>query len=319
MTSAESPSRRPRPIKPVPTIDTSGVPVRQAETAADFGKCLEQVRILAGPLSNREIETRSGHTLRRTKISQVLRGDLPRRDFLTIYLQVCGVPEAQQPIWFEIWAQLAHVEQPPTVSTRRNARESATAIIEKAKEQAGEIAAQARADVEALMAYARAEAERARQADDGRVSAAQEERDSALARTRTLTLELETMHETSLERIRAADIERDAALTRAHDLSMTLNEMHESSLNRIRTAEDARDTALAKATNLTLKLQAAQEKIDELREKINQLEEAKAAPRDLPPTDRAQDRRYAPAYLVDDSDAFADSRPTTPPTIGDQR
>jgi hypothetical protein len=305
-----------RPTRSVAPIDTSGVPVQEATTAVEFTRCLEQVRVLAGPLSNREIETRSGHVLRRTKIGQVLRGDLPRRDFLVTYLRVCGVAEGELPTWLDVWARLAHVELPTTVATRRNARERASAVIANAEARAREITAQAQTEVEGLMAFARVEADRVRQVEESRIAAAEEERDSAMARARVLTSELDAMHETSLERIRAADIERDAALTRAHDLAVRLNEMHESSQNRIRDAEDARDMALARARDLAEKLDSAQARIDELREQIGRMADRKTRAAEKAEARTETDVHYSPAYLVDDSDAFRDPRKVTPPVIG---
>jgi hypothetical protein len=307
-----------RPVRSVAPINTSGVPVQEATTAAEFARCLEQVRVLAGPLSNREIETKSGHTLRRTKIGQVLRGDLPRRDFLVTYLRVCGVAEREVPTWIEVWSRLAHVELPTTVATRRNARERASAVIATAEARAREITAQAQAEVDRLMAFARVEADRVRQVEESRIAAAEEERDSAMARARVLTSELDGMHETSLERIRTADFERDAALTRAHDLAVRLNEMHENSENRVRDAEDARDMALARAKDLAEKLDSAQARIDELREQIGRMADRKVRAAKTAEPNPDTGLRYSPAYLVDDSGVFNDSRKTTRPVIGDQ-
>jgi hypothetical protein len=83
------------------------IPLSTVRTAADFAECLDQLRVLAGPLSHREIEGRSGGRLRRTKIGQVLAGELPRRDFLAAYLEVCGVPEDATAAWHQVWTTLA--------------------------------------------------------------------------------------------------------------------------------------------------------------------------------------------------------------------
>jgi hypothetical protein len=307
-----------RRVRPVSAIDVSPVPVDQAETLVDFARCLDQVRILAGPLSHREIESRSGGILTRTKIGQVLNGDLPRREFLVAYLEVCGVPASDRPLWLEMWGRLAQTAKPRGVPTRREAQERATTIIEKAETEAREIIARAQAEVDALRAHARMEAQRARQADDVRIAGAEEERDAALARARSLTLELDAMHETSLQRIRAADEERDTALARAHDLAVELSALHESSLQRIRIAEDQRDTALARANAVDLQLEAAQRKIDELREQLGHLQEAQ---KDRAWTGQQQDDaadRYAPPYLVDaNPEVFRTDQLTTPPVIGE--
>jgi hypothetical protein len=307
-----------RPIRPVPPIDASQIPVRQAETLADFIQCLDQLRTLAGPLSHREIQSRSGNVLTRTKIGQVLNGELPRRDFLLVYLEVCGVPECDRPQWLQAWARLAQARQSHGVLTRREAQDRATKIVENAEAQAQEIVAHARAQVDSILAHARLEAERVREADDRRVAGAEEERDAALARSRSMIFELEAVHETSQQRIRAADEERDAAYTRAHDLAVELHTLHETSLQRIRITEDQRDAALARVDALMLRLEEAQLKIDELREQVTQLREPRREPVSARPQQDDVRHRYAPAYLVNDkSDVFGTDELTAPPVIGE--
>jgi hypothetical protein len=88
------------------TDDMLSIPVAQVRSREDFIACLDRARVLAGPLSHREIESRSGRRLRRTKIGQVLAGEFPRRDFLLTYLEVCGVPEADRTEWLRAWAWL---------------------------------------------------------------------------------------------------------------------------------------------------------------------------------------------------------------------
>lgn len=88
------------------TDDMLSIPVAQVRSREDFIICLDRARVLAGPLSHREIESRSERRLRRTKIGQVLAGEFPRRDFLLTYLEVCGVPEAERTEWLRAWAWL---------------------------------------------------------------------------------------------------------------------------------------------------------------------------------------------------------------------
>lgn len=88
------------------TDDVLSIPVAEVRSREDFTVCLDRARVLAGPLSHREIENRSGRRLRRTKIGQVLAGEFPHRDFLLVYLDVCGVPETDRAEWLRIWAWL---------------------------------------------------------------------------------------------------------------------------------------------------------------------------------------------------------------------
>jgi hypothetical protein len=83
-------------------------------TIADFAECLDQLRVLAGPLSHREIASRSGGLLRRTKIGQVLSGELPRREFLTAYLEVCGASREAGDSWLRVLARLAAATRSPS-------------------------------------------------------------------------------------------------------------------------------------------------------------------------------------------------------------
>jgi hypothetical protein len=95
------------------TDDMLSIPVGQVRSREDFIACLDRARVLAGPLSHREIETRSGRRLRRTKIGQVLAGEFPHRDFLLAYLEVCGVPETDRTEWLRAWARL--MARPSTI------------------------------------------------------------------------------------------------------------------------------------------------------------------------------------------------------------
>ncbi|OLR90708.1 hypothetical protein [Actinokineospora bangkokensis] len=98
------------PLTPGPAIDTSTVPLDRVRTAADLARCLDQVRRLAGAPSNRAIAAASGGRFGRTKVGQVLAGELPQRGFLVAYLAVCGVPEDELGEWLDAWARLIAVD-----------------------------------------------------------------------------------------------------------------------------------------------------------------------------------------------------------------
>ena len=258
-------------IRPVPPIDASSIPLDAARTNADFARCLNQLRILAGPLSHRQIEARSGGRLGRTKIGQVLNGELPRREFLHVYLRVCGVQERADAAWYEAWARLvpsARID-PAGDASEQEAGAGERAAVDRAVEQADDIVRQAREHAAAITAQALAEAERDKTQELERIHRAEEERDIAFNRARHLVNELDALHESSVERIRAADNERDAALARAQSLSRELHELHESTLERVRQTEDERDTALARARHLHAELTTVYEQITDLRDQLH--------------------------------------------------
>jgi hypothetical protein len=89
-----SPARRARGVLPHIDLDAVG------DDAAEFTRCLRQVRHSAGQLSNREIAARSGRRLSRWMVGEVLgKGALPKRDFLEAFLAVCGVPASERAWW----------------------------------------------------------------------------------------------------------------------------------------------------------------------------------------------------------------------------
>lgn len=326
MTPADNANNNmPQQMKPTSVIDASAVRVCEAATPDEFAQCLEQVRNLAGPLSHREIAAKSEHRLARTKIGQVLNGTLPKREFLGVFLDVCGVPEADQEPWFETWSRLTAVGQPVTAPARHNVRVAAETIIKHAEAKAHDITAKARAEADAIMNRAMAEVEEARAADNVRVEGAELERDAALARARSLTVELDVMHNTSRRRLRDADEERDTAFSRAHDLAIELGQMHESNLKRIRSAEEERDAALARIGQLGSDLDAAQDRIDELREQLGLARDAHdQARRELAESAQtvrvrheAADEHYTPDYLIQDQEIFENREETAPPVIGE--
>jgi tetratricopeptide (TPR) repeat protein/transcriptional regulator with XRE-family HTH domain len=95
-----------RPPRAVDEVDPS-----QATTKAEFGTCLRAQRTAAG-LSLRELEKATrippSVSLARSTIEGVEKGKtLPRREWLTTYLNVCGVPSTQQRAWLRAWTTLA--------------------------------------------------------------------------------------------------------------------------------------------------------------------------------------------------------------------
>ncbi|OLF09182.1 hypothetical protein BLA60_21670 [Actinophytocola xinjiangensis] len=101
--------------------DPLSIPVTRARSREEFIACLDRARVLAGPLSHREIENRSANRLRRTKIGQVLAGELPRRDFLVTYLEVCAVPENDRAAWLRSWARVLTADPEQSTSDREPA------------------------------------------------------------------------------------------------------------------------------------------------------------------------------------------------------
>lgn len=257
-------------IRPVPPIDISSIPLADARTHADFARCLNQLRILAGPLSNRQIEARSGGRLGRTKIGQVLNGELPRREFLHVYLQVCGVHERAN-AWYETWARLMPTTQIDSAgdASGQEAEVDDQAVVDLASEQADDIVWKAREHAAAITAQAQAQAEHNKTQELERIHRAEEERDIAFNRARHLVSELDALHESSVERIRAADNERDSALARAQSLSRELHELHESTLERVRQTESERDGALVRARQLHAELTTVYEQITDLRDQLH--------------------------------------------------
>lgn len=121
------------------TSDMSTIPLQTVRTAADFAGCLDQLRVLAGPLSHREIESMSDRRLRRTKIGQVLGGQLPRRDFLAVYLEVCGVDNTEP--WYRVWTRLisARGRRDDDALTLRNERDEALTTVARLNAQVDDL------------------------------------------------------------------------------------------------------------------------------------------------------------------------------------
>ncbi|SDC51743.1 hypothetical protein [Actinokineospora iranica] len=190
----------PRPIRPVPVVDTSSVAVERVRTAAEFAACLDQVRVLAGPLSHREIESRGGGRLRRTKIGQVLAGELPRREFLAAYLTVCGVPADAHEPWHRKWTFLISARLPaePDVATVHRERDAAVARARLLEQEVAALRATAVVPPEAHESFRK------------EIRTLRAERDAARGQARLATRQ----HESTVERLRLAEAARDEALSR---------------------------------------------------------------------------------------------------------
>lgn len=299
--------REHRGLRPVSPIDTGQIRVSEAKTVADFARCLEEVRILAGPLSHRELQSRSGGRLGRTKIGKVLKGMLPQRDFLLVFLEVCGVSQDNRHCWLEVWGRLTRVDNGHATMPGPAEDDQATDIVANAQARAEKIIEEGRAAVAALLTRAKAEAEQLTRSANARVLRAEDDREAAIAQARSANRELEATLERHVQRIRFTEDERDRALNRAHTLSNTLTELQDTTRTQIAEAEEQRNSAWAKVNKLTAELEIERQRVKELSERNERL--------------RAQtghDERYAPAYLAepDPDGVFGTDEMTAPPVIG---
>lgn len=309
MAPSDEPSSH-RPLRPVSPIDPGHIQVGAAVTVAAFTRCLEEARILAGPLSHRELESRSGRRLGRTKIGQVLRGTLPQRDFLLVFLEVCGVPKDRWPRWLEAWGRLTRISNGHALPTRYIAPEPATAdtrgseTVEAARAQARRIVEDAQNNAEVLLSRARSEAEHSTQSANARIARAEEDRDATRTELHAVNREMDIARERSAERIRVTEDERDRALDRALNLSDTLTDVQERHRAKTAKLERERDAAHAEIGALKAKLEIE-------RRRVRELNESHRAP--------SGDERYAPAYLVEPNpeETFGTDQVTPPPVIGD--
>lgn len=280
-----------QPIRPVPEIPLSAV-----RTAADFAECLDQLRVLAGPLSHRQIESRSSGRLRRTKIGQVLNGELPRREFLAAYLEVCGVTDAAKEPWHRVWAHL--------ISTAQGWRQSAAGISEDGdalvlrKERDAALAQVQRLldELEMLQSAAREV-----DADPKMRRLIAPDPDTELATMIVRIGEPGGLDKQVMDELQTLRAERDAADRRAR----RLGELNDSIVVRLRTAETARDEAetardeaLNRVKQLSQDLEAAQVRITEL-------------------TDAAAARPRPAKYTQMDKDIYDPPTQVPPPVLGE--
>ncbi|MFF5107457.1 helix-turn-helix domain-containing protein [Streptomyces sp. NPDC000134] len=74
---------------------------------------MRAVHVWGGAPSLRELERRTGGALKRSTISDMLRGEsLPDYDRYVTYLRACGIDEASLATWVFIWRRLKALETP---------------------------------------------------------------------------------------------------------------------------------------------------------------------------------------------------------------
>jgi hypothetical protein len=228
-------------------FDTSVVSLDRVRTPADFADCLDQLRKLAGPLSHRELERRGGKHLRRTKIGEVLGGDLPNREFLLAFLAACGTSEDEAEKWLLVWTRLVALPNHITRSVRdtptgepmvtRAEYDSARAEVRKLN-----------AELTNLWAARAAENERA---------------------TTTMRAHNGTPDESVRRELQKLRDERDAAYRSAQHAT----DRYDSRAARLRTTEGALDEALARVRSLEHELAEARNLIVDLSATVRRLRE----------------------------------------------
>jgi hypothetical protein len=309
-------------MRAAPTTDVSQVPVSGASSPAEFAQCLEDVRLLAGPLSARELEKRSGKRLGRTKIGEVLAGSLPRRDFLLVYLEVCGVPQQSWADWLETWGRLARGDRArsgPTHAPTGNPHsgigpavvlDAVPDALESRDARVREALGEADARRAQIEQRAKSEADQLLNATNTRVRRAEDDRDSALAQLRERDRDLDAMRANYIDQLRVIEEERDKAVQRAISLADAMSELQDLSRKRIQDAESQRDGALAQVNALRAELEIAERKISDLSER-QRYERIRSQ--------EERDPRYAPAYLAEPNpeQVFGNDEMTAPPVIGE--
>lgn len=116
---------RSRPRQPVPLFGQPD-PIR-VSSPAELIQALNAVRVWGGSPSLRELELRGRGLLRRSTISDMLRGtDLPDYDRFMAFLRACGVDGASLDTWVFVWRRLKALETPGTVSWMPGAEQAAS-------------------------------------------------------------------------------------------------------------------------------------------------------------------------------------------------
>ncbi|EKX65021.1 hypothetical protein, partial [Streptomyces ipomoeae] len=123
VTAPKSPRARQRP--PVPLFGQPD-PIR-VSSSAELIQALNAVRVWGGSPSLRELENRGKGILRRSTVSDMLRGtDLPDYDRFVAFLRACGVDGASLETWVFVWRRLKALETPGTVSWMPGAEQAAS-------------------------------------------------------------------------------------------------------------------------------------------------------------------------------------------------
>ena len=214
----------------------SPVSLDGVRTPADFADRLDRLRKFAGPLSRRELERRGGKQLRRTKIGEVLGGELPHREFLLAFLSVCEVPEDEVEKWLRVWTRLMALPNPTT-------RRTEEPVVARAEYD--------RVTAEAHKLTAKLAAVRAERVTDT------ERATTTIAPNESVTRELRKLRD-----------ERDAANREARHLA----ERYDARAARLRTTEGALDEALARVRSLERDLAEARDEITNLTATVRRLE-----------------------------------------------
>ncbi|MGW3148903.1 helix-turn-helix domain-containing protein [Streptomyces sp. NPDC001177] len=102
---------RERVRQPVPTFGQPD-PFR-VSTREEYIQALNAVHVWGGSPSLRELERRSKGILRRSSISDMLRGTaLPDYDRVVAFLRACGIDGQNLDVWVFIWRRLKALETP---------------------------------------------------------------------------------------------------------------------------------------------------------------------------------------------------------------
>jgi transcriptional regulator with XRE-family HTH domain len=114
-----------RPRQPVPTFGQPD-PIL-VSSPGELVQALNAVHVWGGSPSLRELGRRSKGLLRRSTISDMLRGtDLPDYDRFVAFLQACGVDGASLDTWVFVWRRLKALETPGAASWMPGAEQAAS-------------------------------------------------------------------------------------------------------------------------------------------------------------------------------------------------
>lgn len=99
-------------------------PIR-ASSVEELVLALKAVHVWGGTPSLRELERRSQSVLRRSTISDMLRGEsLPDYERYVAFLRACGVDGPSLETWVFVWRRLRALENPKVVPWLPGATES---------------------------------------------------------------------------------------------------------------------------------------------------------------------------------------------------
>lgn len=116
---------RERPRQPVPAFGQPD-PIR-VSSPEELRQAMNAAHVWGGSPSLRELERRSKGILRRSTISDMLRGDaLPDYERFVEFLKACGIDGANLDTWVFIWRRLKALETPGTASWMPGAEQTAS-------------------------------------------------------------------------------------------------------------------------------------------------------------------------------------------------